>query len=152
MNIIEINNLHFEYKEKVIFDKFNLKIRDNKWTTIVGSNGSGKSTLAKIIIGLLKQNDGIIKINNIVLNDISIKQIRNQIGMIFSNPDNQFIAETVEDNIAFALENIQMSSTLIKEKVMFVAKLLNIENILTSSPYDLSGGEKQLVILASTLV
>lgn len=151
MNIIDIRNLTFKYEEKLIFDKFNLSIEENSFTTIIGLNGSGKSTLIKILLGLLPA-DGEIKINDMLLEKNSIKEIRKLIGVVFENPDNQFVAETVMDDIAFSLENLQFKPRDIRIKVKDIANYLGISHLLEREPHSLSGGEKQLVALASALV
>lgn len=150
-NEIEIHNLNFKYKEKVIFNNLNLNIEQGKITAIIGSNGSGKSTLVKIILGLLRFN-GTIKIGDKLLVKDNIKEIRKQIGVVFENPDNQFVAETVMDDIAFTLENMNCDKKEIKNKIEEISKYVGIYDILEKNPYDLSGGQKQLVALASALV
>jgi len=151
MNIIDIKNLNFKYSEKPIFNNFNLEIKQGTFTTIIGLNGSGKSTLIRIILGLIKY-DGEIKIDNLILNNGNIKEIRKKIGVVFENPDNQFVAETVMDDIAFSLENLQLKPSDIKRKVREIANYIGISKLLDREPSTLSGGEKQLVSLASALV
>ena len=151
MNMIDIKNLNFQYAQKLIFNNFNLEIKEGTFTTIIGLNGSGKSTLIRIILGLFKY-DGEIKIDGMILNDDNIKEIRKKIGVVFENPDNQFIAETVMDDIAFSLENLQLKSNNVKRKVGEIANYIGISNLLYREPSTLSGGEKQLVALASALV
>lgn len=150
-NMITINNLNFKYRDKVIFSGLSLEIENNKITSIIGCNGSGKSTLVKILLGLLKFN-GTIKIGNKMLVKDNIKEIRKQIGVVFENPDNQFVAETVMDDIAFTLENMNVEKKEIKNKIEEIAKYIGIYDILEKNPYDLSGGQKQLVALASAII
>lgn len=150
-NIIKIANLNFKYGDKIIFKDFNLNIKKNTFTTILGPNGSGKSTLVKILLGL-EEKDGIVEINGIELNKKNINEIRKQIGVVFENPDSQFVAETVMDDIAFSLENLNYPKKEIRNKIKEISKLLEIEQILQKEPHSLSGGEKQLVSLASALV
>ena len=149
--IIDIKNLNFKYDNKQIFNNFNLEIKESTFTTIIGLNGSGKSTLIKTILGLLKY-DGEIKIDELTLNKENIKEIRKKIGVVFENPDNQFVAETVMDDIAFSLENLKLNSKDIKRKVREISNYIGISNLLEKEPSVLSGGEKQLVALASALV
>lgn len=148
-NIIVINDLNFEYSDKQIFKNFNLKIEKNKITSIIGENGCGKSTLVKILCGLLNV-DAYIKIDDLLLNNENIKEIRKKIGVVFSNPDNQFVAETVMDDIAFTLENMNCKN--ISKRVEEIASLFQIKAILEKNPHQLSGGEKQVVAIASALV
>jgi len=150
-NIIIIENITFKYRNKDIFNNFNLAIKKGLLTTIMGPNGSGKSTLVKIIVGLLYFN-GIVKIDDEVLTKGNIKEIRKKIGVVMSNPDNQFVAETVMDDIAFTLENMNYKRDIIKQKIEEVTRYLGIYDILQYNPHDLSGGQKQLVALASALV
>lgn len=151
MDIIDIKNLNFKYSEKTVFYNFNLKLKKGSFTNIIGLNGSGKSTLIRIILGLIKY-DGEIKVDNLELNDDNIKEIRKKIGVVFENSDNQFVAETVMDDIAFSLENLQLKSNHIKRKVREIANYIGITNLLDREPNTLSGGEKQLVALAAALV
>lgn len=150
-NIIMIKNLNFSYKDKVIFKDFNLDIEKNKFIHIVGPNGSGKSTLIKIILGLIKA-EGYINIYRMNLCKDNMMDIRKNIGVVFENPDNTFVAETVADDIAFALENLQYTPKQIEEKIKKISEYLKIEELLEKNPHYLSGGEKQLASLASALV
>lgn len=148
-NIIKINNLNFKYKNKQIFKDFNLNIKKDKFTSIIGPNGSGKTTLVKILLGLL-EIDGIIEINNIKLNKKNIKEIREQIGVVYQ--DNQFVAETVMDEIAFSLENLNYPKKEIRKQVKAISELFKIEHLLQKEPHSLNSCEKGLVVLASALV
>lgn len=150
-NIISIKKMEFSYGNNKIFSNFSLDIEKGKFITLIGPNGSGKSTLIRIILGLIKSN-GKIKYNDVELDTNNSKNIISKIGVVFENPDDQFIGETVESNISFNLENMQMSSSTIKKKIYSIAKYLGIDNILDRSLHTLSGGEKQLVALASALV
>lgn len=149
-NIVEIANLNFKYNDKMVFDNFNLNIRRGSFTSIIGSNGSGKSTLMKIIVGLLKC-DATVTVDDVVMSIDTYKAIRQKIGMVFENPDNQFVAETVMDEIAFSLENMNCDKKTIRSNVKEVGKLLDIEYLMEKEPHSLSGGEKQLVAVASAL-
>ena len=149
--IIKISNLSFRYQNKFVFDKFELKIRDGEWVSIVGPNGSGKSTLVKILVGLLESDSNII-IDNLTLNKDNLVHIRKKIGVVFENADDSFVAETVADDIAFTLENLAYDPKEIGNMVTNIASLFKIENILEKEPHQLSGGEKQKVALAAALV
>ena len=149
-NIVEIKNLDFKYGEKQIFDKLTLNIGKGSFTSIIGPNGSGKSTLMKLIVGLLKA-EGTIKVDGITMGQDTFKDIRRKIGIVFENPDNQFVSETVMDEIAFSLENMNCEKKEIRERVKEVSALLGIEDILEKEPHSLSGGQKELVSLASAL-
>ncbi|MDD2518791.1 MAG: ATP-binding cassette domain-containing protein, partial [Bacilli bacterium] len=150
-DILIIKDLTFKYNDNIIFDNFNLTIKRGTWTTIIGPNGSGKSTLVKIIMGLIKSDSYIVIDNTLKTND-NIKEIRKKIGVIFEHPDSTFVAETVMDEMAFALENLELKNDDIKRKIKEVSKYLNITHLLEKNPFQLSGGQKQLVALASILV
>lgn len=149
--MIKITNLNFNYKSKQLFNGLNMEIEKGKITSIVGPNGSGKSTLVKILIGLYNFN-GTIKINDLLLLKDNIKEIRKSIGVVFTNPDNQFVAETVMDDIAFTLENMNYKKKDIRKKIEEITKYLGIYDILEYNPHDLNSNQKQLVSLASALV
>lgn len=150
-NILEIKNLSFSYGNKEIFNNFNLQINEGDFTTITGLNGSGKSTLIKIIVGLLP-HEGDVFVDGIKLNPYNLKDIRRKIGVVFEYSDESFVADTVMDEIAFVLENINLSKEEIKSEVYDIAIKLGIENLLEKNPYELSNGEKQKVAIASVLV
>lgn len=150
-NIIKIDNLSFHYQNKFIFDNLNLNVHTGEWLTIVGPNGSGKSTLLKILMGLIRADSNII-IDGVSLNENNLKHIREKIGFVFENIDNSFVGETVADDIAFALENLAYSKTEMNTMVKDIASLLRIDNLLDRDPTLLSGGEKQKVALAASLV
>lgn len=151
MNIISIKDLLFRYNDNYIFDKFNLDILKGSYTTIVGTNGAGKTTLIKILLGLLHTNSYIM-VGDIRLTKETVKEVRKKIGVVFENPDNTFVAETVMDEIAFTLENMELEHNEIKRRIMEISEYLEIDHLLERDPHRLSGGEKQVVALASALV
>lgn len=151
MNIIEINNLSFRYKNKFVYDGFNLDIKKGTWTTVAGPNGSGKTTLVKILAGLEKSYSNI-KIFDKPLNKRNVSKIRREIGFVFDTPENYFACETVEDELAFSLENLAVVPGTIKKKINEISSNLGIKDLLKENPYDLSGGEKQKVALACALM
>ena len=105
-DIIKIDKLCFRYKSKVVFSNLDLKIKKGSFVSIIGPNGSGKTTLIRILTGLIKY-DGYINIDGYNLNSFYLKDIRRKIGVVFDNPDNHFVSETVIDDLAFSLENLQ---------------------------------------------
>lgn len=151
MNIIEINNLTFRYDNKFIYDNFSLNIERGTWVTLAGPNGAGKTTLVKILAGLVKTYSDV-KVLGKKIDRKSIYDIRKEIGFVFDNPDNFFACETVEDELAFSLENMAVWPSTIKKKIKEVSSLLGLESILKENPYNLSGGEKQKVALACALM
>lgn len=151
MNIIDIKNLTFRYKDKFIYDNFNLSIKFSSWVTIAGSNASGKTTLVKLLAGLNKSYSSITILNK-TLNKKNIQKIRKDVGYVFDNPDNFFACETVEDELAFSLENMAISPSMINKKIDEISKILKLDKLLKKNPYDLSGGEKSKVALACALM
>ena len=150
-NIIQIKDLNFTYQDKVIFKNLNLNIKKNSFVSIIGSNGSGKSTLIRILSGL-NSYDGYITINGHYLNKENIKIIRRTLGVVFDNPDNQFIGQTVIDDLAFNLENLSYSKEEINKEISYIAKLFKIEKILLLEPSNLNNSTKQKVAIASALI
>ncbi len=151
MSIIEIKNLSFRYGKHFIYDKFNLDIERGTWVTIAGPNGAGKSTLVKILAGL-ESNHANIKIFNKVYNKKNQFDIRKEIGFVFDVPDNFFACETVEDELAFSLENLAVAPKTICKKIKEVSELLNMDNLLKQNPSELSGGEKAKVAIGCALM
>ena len=151
MDILEVKNLSFRYKNKFIFDGFNLNIERGTWVTIAGPNGAGKTTLFKILSGSEKSFSDI-KILNKSLTKENLFDIRKEVGFVFDNPDNFFACETVEDELAFSLENMAVAPKTIRKKIDEVSKLLNITEFLKQDPTTLSGGEKQKVALGCALM
>ena len=152
MSIIEIENLKFRYsKEDRAVNGVSFSIEKNEFVCVLGHNGSGKSTLAKLMVGLLKPQEGTIKINNTLLTEESVDDLRHHIGIVFQNPDNQFVGVTVKDDIAFGLENRNIESSVMKEKILEYSKKVSMDNFLEHNPEQLSGGEKQRVAIAGVL-
>ena len=143
--------LNRNYKIVPAVNDVSFDIEKNEFVCVLGHNGSGKSTLAKLLVGLLKAQSGRIIINDIELTEETIDDLRHQIGIVFQNPDNQFVGVTVKDDIAFGLENRNIESRVIKEKVIEFSKKVSMENFLEHNPEQLSGGEKQRVAIAGIL-
>ena len=150
-NMIVINKLSFKYDYRVIFNNLSLSIKKGKFTTILGNNGCGKSTLVRLLTGL-EDSNGSISIDGVVLNNSSLSFIRRKIGVVFENPDNTLISETVMEDLAFPLENLNCSRDYIYSKINEISKYLGIDHLLNRCPRDLSGGEKQLVGLGCALI
>lgn len=150
-NIIMIRDLNFKYGTNEIFKGLDFNLTRGSWTTIVGPNGSGKSTLIRLILGLLK-TESYISVTNLLLNNTNLEKIRTNIGVVFENPDNQFVGQTVMDDLAFTLENMGYSKKDIKLKIEHTALTFNLTKILNKEPHMLSGGEKQVVALATALI
>ena len=151
-NIIEVKNLSFEYEENLnTIDNISFNIRKGTYTTILGHNGSGKSTIAKLLMGLLEKKSGDIYIGGLELNEKNLYDVRNQIGIVFQNPDNQFIGSTVRDDIAFGLENMCVDPAKMDEIIVEFASKVNMLEFLDHEPTKLSGGQKQRVAIAGIL-
>lgn len=152
MSKIELKNISFSYsKEQPVVKHVSFKVQEGSYVSIIGHNGSGKSTLAKLIIGLLAPDDGEIYIDDELLTNKTVRQLRQKIGLVFQNPDNQFIGVTVEDDIAFGLENRRVPHKDMQEIINNYAKRVGMEDFLKAEPSRLSGGQKQRVAIAGAL-
>jgi len=152
MKQIEVKNLDFSYDENTHAVKnVSFSIEKGSYTTIIGHNGSGKSTIAKLLIGLLEKNSGEIFVDGLPLTIENLQEIRNKVGIVFQNPDNQFIGSTVRDDIAFGLENHCVEPEKMDEIIMEFAEKVNMVEFLDSEPTKLSGGQKQRVAIAGVL-
>ena len=150
--MISVKNVHFSYnRETHAVRGVSFDIPDGQWISIIGHNGSGKSTLAKLLNGLVRANKGEIVIDGEVLNDDTINNIRKKIGIVFQNPDNQFIGVTVKHDIAFGLENSQIERDEMIKIIDEYAKKVEMDKFLKSEPSRLSGGQKQRVAIAGVL-
>jgi energy-coupling factor transport system ATP-binding protein len=150
--MIKVSDLSFSYNLKdEALKKINLSIPKGSWVSILGHNGSGKSTLSKLLVGLLVPTQGSIEIDDLPLNQDNITKIRKKIGIVFQNPDNQFVGVTVKHDIAFGLENQCVSHQEMVEKIDHYAKLVGMEPFLGKEPHNLSGGQKQRVAIAGAL-
>jgi len=153
MSAISISHLSFKYQEgEEILSDISFDVEEGDFICLLGANGSGKSTLAKVISGLLPFKNGEIKYFDEILNETTLPSIRKKIGIVFQNPDNQFIASSVEDDIAFGLENRCVDPKLMKEMVFNAAKEVGMEDYLKKEPTMLSGGQKQRVAIAGVIV
>ena len=149
--IIELEDIHYRYHEddaREALAGVSLEIRRGEWLAIIGHNGSGKSTLAKVMNGLIEANTGSVVVNGKVLTAETVFDARRTVGMVFQNPDNQFVGTTVEDDIAFGLENIGLSREEMLERVTKVLDMVKMSEFRTKEPARLSGGQKQRVAIA----
>ena len=153
MSLVEVRNLSFTYPdsdESVLHD-LSFEIEANEWVAIIGHNGSGKSTLARLIDGLLSPDQGSIRIDQLPVDNDNLSLIHQKIGFVFQNPDNQFVGATVADDIAFGLENRQISRPVMQDKVQRVLKRVDMVDFANHQPEQLSGGQKQRVAIAGIL-
>ena len=149
---IELRQVSFSYDglHEVVKD-VSLVVEAGSYTTLIGHNGSGKSTIAKLIIGLLDKQEGSILIDGVALDAQSVASIRRKVGIVFQNPDNQFIGATVRDDIAFGLENHQVEPSAMDPIIETFSKRVGMTDYLNSEPSRLSGGQKQRVSIAGIL-
>ena len=153
MEALLIKNLSFSYnKENQVLKNINISIPYGKHVALLGHNGSGKSTLAKLLVGLLSFEEGTITISGKELNKDNLSDIRNKVSIVFQNPDNQFIGVTVEDDIAFSLENRNIPRDKMLGLVKEYASKVGMLEFLDKEPSRLSGGQKQRVAIADALV
>lgn len=152
MGIIDVDKLTFSYDEKTdAVHEVSFSIEKGQYCTIVGHNGSGKSTVAKLLTGLLEKKSGSIVIDGLELNIENLRKIRNKIGIVFQNPDNQFIGSTVRDDIAFGLENHCVEQVEMDPIIEEFSNRVGMHDYLNSEPTRLSGGQKQRVAIAGVL-
>ena len=153
MKCVSINHLTYSYvKGKPVVKDFSLDIEKGEYVSLVGHNGCGKSTLARLLVGLLVPEEGHIEICGIELTNKTINEIRKKVAIVFQNPDNQFIGATVEDDIAFSLENMCVSREEMIPLVKEFAEKVGMGEFLAKEPRYLSGGQKQRVAIADSLV
>ena len=153
-SIIDVKNLSFRYKESQEYydvKDITFHVKRGEWLSIVGHNGSGKSTTVRLIDGLLEAESGEIIIDGQRLTEENIWDIRRQIGMVFQNPDNQFVGATVEDDVAFGLENQGLSRPEMKKRVEEALDLVGMSDFKKREPARLSGGQKQRVAIAGVV-
>ena len=162
---IRFSHVYFSYEQnkdvveasKCTINDVSFTINKGEYVALIGHNGSGKSTIAKIIVGILEaftdgnENDGVY-IDGIKMTENNYLSLQKKIGMVFQNPDNQFIGSTVQDDIAFSLENVAMPYDQMKVLVEEYSKKVGMYEYLSREPSSLSGGQKQRVAIAGTLV
>ena len=153
-SIIDVKNLSFRYKESQEYydvKDITFHVKRGEWLSIVGHNGSGKSTTVRLIDGLLEAESGEIVIDGQRLTEENVWNIRRQIGMVFQNPDNQFVGATVEDDVAFGLENQGLSRQEMQKRVEETLALVGMLDFKKREPARLSGGQKQRVAIAGVV-
>ncbi|WP_057491177.1 energy-coupling factor ABC transporter ATP-binding protein [Streptococcus orisasini] len=151
---IELKNVTFRYddhQKKPTLDNISFHVKHREWLSIIGHNGSGKSTTVRLIDGLLEAESGQILIEGEELSDSNIWDIRHKIGMVFQNPDNQFVGATVEDDVAFGLENQGVPLKEMQKRVTEALNLVGMSDFRTREPARLSGGQKQRVAIAGAV-
>lgn len=152
--IIELADITFKYDpedSRPALNGVSLTIERGEWVAIIGHNGSGKSTLAKTINGLLLPQAGTVKVGGLALNEENIWEIRKMVGMVFQNPDNQFVGSTVEDDVAFGMENQGIPREEMLVRVQQALEQVKMTDFKTREPARLSGGQKQRVAIAGVV-
>ena len=155
--IIEIRDLVFQYtvedeEPRTAIDHLDLAVEEGSFVAVLGHNGSGKSTLAKLLNGILRPSSGQILIDGMdTADEEKLLAIRRTVGMVFQNPDNQLVANVVEDDVAFGPENLGVPSAEIRERVDEALKAVGMYELREHAPHLLSGGQKQRVAIAGIL-
>jgi energy-coupling factor transport system ATP-binding protein len=153
--LIELDRVEFAYPQepdKHILKDVCLTIKQGEFVSIIGHNGSGKSTLAKHMNGLLLPTSGKVTINGLDTADqVNVWKVRQQVGMVFQNPDNQFVAPTVIDDVAFGLENIGLPREEMHDRIETALRQVSMQDYKDREPHRLSGGQKQRVAIAGVI-
>ena len=153
MDAVTLTNVQFQYPnaDRLILDDVSLRFKAGEWTTIIGHNGSGKSTLARLIDGLLVPKQGQITVCGLPVTEENMAQVHQRVGIVFQNPDNQFVGATVADDVAFGLENRQVSPAEMSPRIRQALTAVGMEKLADAEPAMLSGGQKQRVAIAGIL-
>lgn len=149
--ILDVQHLTYTYSEEEIrpaLEDVSFSVAQGEWVAIIGPNGSGKSTLAKTLTGLLEPDSGNVTVGNLLLNEENVWKIRSMVGMVFQNPDNQFVGSTVQDDVAFGLENQGIEREEMILRVKDALEKVQMLPFLNREPARLSGGQKQRVAIA----
>lgn len=152
--ILEVENLVFKYEKESDVNQLNgvsFSITKGEWVSIIGQNGSGKSTTARLIDGLFEEFEGKVKIDGELLTAENVWNLRRKIGMVFQNPDNQFVGATVEDDVAFGMENQGIPREEMIKRVDEALLAVSMLDFKTREPARLSGGQKQRVAVAGII-
>lgn len=154
-NLVEVEHLKFTYSDakKPVLSDVSFMLPRGQWTSLIGHNGSGKSTITRLLDGLISPDDdhSQIVVDGIKLSPDTLWQVRDKIGIVFQNPDNQFVGATVEDDVAFGLENRQVPLPDMKKKVAWSLAQVGMSDYAGSEPQLLSGGQKQRVAMAGII-
>ena len=151
--MIVFNKVSYSYDKNSgnAVDELSMSIEQNEWIALIGHNGSGKSTLAKLMNGLLLPTSGTISVDGLSLSEDTYWEIRKKVGMVFQNPENQFVGTTVMDDVAFGLENLGVTREEMVKRVSAALKEVDMYSFKDQAPNRLSGGQKQRVAIAGIL-
>lgn len=150
--MIRVNDLDYSYSQQDHALKgISFEVKDQEWLSILGHNGSGKSTISKLLVGILAPQKGSIYYDDIELTEKTVDKIRNRVGIVFQNPDNQFVGVNVKYDIAFGLENRCVPRCEMQKLIVEYATKVGMQDYLLREPQTLSGGQKQRVAIAGIL-
>ncbi|MEQ6390430.1 energy-coupling factor ABC transporter ATP-binding protein [Bacillaceae bacterium S4-13-58] len=151
--LVSFKDVEFKYRtdEPLVLKGVNFTIQPKEWVAIIGHNGSGKSTIAKLMNGLIFPQSGSIQVGGLSVSEETIWDIRSKVGMVFQNPDNQFVGTTVKDDVAFGLENRGVPRLDMIQRIEESLKAVGMEAYANHEPHRLSGGQKQRVAIASVM-
>lgn len=150
-DIITVNNIKYKYNiddDHLALNDVSFSVKQGEWLSIVGPNGSGKSTLAKTLNGLIAPQEGSVQVDGLDLTMENVWDIRQRVGMVFQNPDNQFVGATVQDDVAFGLENLGVPRPEMIERIEHALAQVGMTDYAEKEPARLSGGQKQRVAIA----
>jgi energy-coupling factor transport system ATP-binding protein len=152
--LIRLSDVHVSFKSpsgapNKILNGVDLHVPRGKYAALIGPNGSGKTTIAKIIKGLVTPDSGIVRVSG---KTISKEKLVDEVGLVFSNPENQIVSAVVEEDVAFGLENLGLSTPEMKKRVSEILERLNLTPLKNMPPHHLSGGEQQRLVIAGVLV
>lgn len=150
-DIITVNNIKYKYNiddYHLALNDVSFSVKQGEWLSIVGPNGSGKSTLAKTLNGLIAPQEGSVQVDGLDLTMENVWDIRQRVGMVFQNPDNQFVGATVQDDVAFGLENLGVPRPEMIERIEQALAQVGMTDFAEKEPARLSGGQKQRVAIA----
>lgn len=152
--LLSVKEVSYRYdlrSEPFALSNVSLEVKQGEWLAILGDNGSGKSTLAKLMVGLVEPESGSIQLNEQTIDQQNKSLLHKRVGIVFQNPDNQFIGTTVQDDVAFGLENLNMSYDKMEKRVFEALKQVDMYHLREKDPSQLSGGQKQRVAIAGAL-
>jgi len=151
--VLQIDKLCVRYSDgNQVLEQLSFHINDGETVGIVGANGAGKSTLLMSIVGILLPNEGTITIDGLLVSKKNLREVRERVGVVFQNPDDQLFMSNVYDDIAFGLRNYGDSEEVIKNKITNIMRTLDIERLMDHNSNKLSGGEKRIIAIATILV
>jgi energy-coupling factor transport system ATP-binding protein len=153
VNAVTLTDIQYQYPDaqQPVLDGISLAFPAGQWTALIGRNGSGKSTMARLIDGLLVPQRGQIKVGDLAVTEDNLTKVHQRVGIVFQNPDNQFVGATVADDVAFGLENRQVPREEMPSRIQRALEAVDMAGLSESEPTMLSGGQKQRVALAGIL-